>query len=335
MAKNNNNSNFAATKPEIMPTVAELIRNADRPSFSFELLPPLKGNSIRKVFNTIEKLNEFNPLYINITSHRDEVTYKTNDQGIKEPHVYRKRPGTVAIAASIQHKFKIPVVPHMICSGFTRSETEYALIDLNFLGIHDLLLLRGDNSERHDFFKPREEGNKYAIDLIQQVNNLNEGRFLDGTIMEPFETPFSYGVAGYPEKHEEAESLEADISHLKRKVDAGAEYVITQMFFDNAKFFDFVEKCREAGITVPIIPGLKPINFMNQIDILPKIFKTDFPEPLARDLEKCQTNEDVAKVGTEWSINQSKELLSHGFNLIHFYSMMASKCVYDIAKKVY
>lgn len=318
-----------------MPTVAELIRNSDQPSFSFELLPPLKGNSIRKVFNTIDKLKEFNPLYINITSHRDEVVYKPNAEGVNVPHVYRKRPGTVAVAASIQHQYKIPVVPHMICSGFTRSETEYALIDLNFLGIHDLLLLRGDNSDRHNFVKPGEDSNKYAIDLIHQVNNLNKGQFLDGTFMEPFETKFSFGVAGYPEKHEEATSLETDILRLKEKVDAGGEYIITQMFFDNSKFFEFVQKCREAGITVPIVPGLKPINYLSQVKVLPEIFHTEFPEPLTRELKKCKTNEEVAKVGTEWAIHQSKELLANRFNLIHFYTMMATNCIFDIAKQVY
>ncbi len=318
-----------------MSTVAELIRNANQPSFSFELLPPLKGNSIQKVFNTIDRLKEFKPLYINITSHRDEVVYKQDANGISLPHVYRKRPGTVAVAASIQHKYHIPVVPHLICSGFTRSETEYALIDLNFLGIHDLLLLRGDCSSRHQFFRPEEQGNAYAIDLINQVNKLNKGYFLDGTLAEPFETPFSYGVAGYPEKHEEAPSMESDIYWLKQKVDAGAEYVITQMFFDNDKFVNFVAKCREAGIQVPIIPGLKPINIKNQIILLPKIFHTDFPEALALELDKCETNEEVAKVGTEWAAMQAKDLLDRGFNLVHFYTMMATNCVYDIAKKIY
>ncbi len=320
---------------ETMSTVAELIRNTDQPSFSFELLPPLKGNSIQKVFNTIDKLKEFNPLYINITSHRDEVVYKPNAHGVTEPQVFRKRPGTVAVAASIQHKYHIPVVPHMICSGFTRSETEYALIDLNFLGIHDLLLLRGDCSERHQFYKPEEGGNAYAIDLIHQVNNLNKGQFLDGTLMDPFETPFSYGVAGYPEKHEEAPNLDSDIYWLKQKVDAGAEYIITQMFFDNDKFVEFVKKCREAGITVPIVPGLKPINIKNQLTVLPKIFHTEIPEALARELRKCETKEQVSKVGTEWTVMQAKDLVSRGFNLLHFYTMMASQCVYDIAKEVY
>jgi len=318
-----------------MPTVAEIIRNINKPSFSFELLPPLKGNSIQKVFRAIDKLKEFNPQYINITSHRDEVVYKPNEKGLVEPRVYRKRPGTVAVAASIQHKYQIPVVPHMICSGFTRSETEYALIDLNFLGIQDLLLLRGDSSSRHQFYNPEEEGNAHAIDLIHQVNNLNKGQFLDGTLMEPFETPFSYGVAGYPEKHEEAPNLDSDIYWLKQKVDAGAEYVITQMFFDNEKFFNFVEKCRKAGINVPIIPGIKPINIKNQLTILPKVFHTEIPESLARELRKCKNNDDTAKVGTEWAVMQSKELLSHGFNLLHFYTMMATQSVYDIARAIY
>jgi methylenetetrahydrofolate reductase (NADPH) len=318
-----------------MPTVADLIKNTEKPSFSFELLPPLKGNSIQKVFNTIDKLKEFNPLYINITSHRDEIIYKPNSKGITEPHIYRKRPGTVAVAASILHKYHIPVVPHVICSGFTRSETEYALIDLNFLGIHDLLLLRGDNSERHQFFKPQESGNTYAIDLIHQVNNLNNGHFLDGTLMEPFETPFSYGVAGYPEKHEEAPNIDSDIYWLKQKIDAGAEYVITQLFFENEKFVSFVEKCRNIGITVPIIPGLKPINKKNQLTVLPKVFHTEIPEALAGELRKCDTKEEITQVGTEWTIMQAKDLLSRGFNLLHFYSMMATQSVYDVAKAVY
>lgn len=319
-----------------MTTVAELIRNTNKPSFSFELLPPLKGNSIQRVFNTIDRLKEFSPLYINITTHRDEIVYKKNDKGIIERRVYRKRPGTVAVAASIQNKYQIPVVPHLICRGFSKSETEYALIDLNFLGIHDLLLLRGDNSSRHEFVNDeKKEENAYAIDLIHQVNDLNSGRFLDGTLMEPFATPFSYGVAGYPEKHADAPNLEADIYWLKQKVEAGAEYVITQMFFDNEKFFSFVKKCREAGITVPIVPGIKPINLKNQLNILPKVFHTEIPEPLAHELRKCKNNEETTIVGTLWAIMQCKELLQNGFHLIHFYTMMATQSVYNIAKEIY
>ncbi len=318
-----------------MPTVAQLIRNTKSPSFSFELLPPLKGNSIGNVFRTIDKLMAFNPLYINITSHRDEVNFKNTDKGLFERRILRKRPGTVAVAASIQHTYKIPVVPHVICSGFTRSETEYALIDLNFLGIHDALLLRGDSSSRHAFFKPEENGNAYAIDLIHQVNHLNKGHFLDGTIMEPFGTPFSYGVAGYPEKHEESPNIDSDIYWLKQKVDAGAEYVVTQMFFDNQKFFDFVTRCRQAGINVPIIPGIKPITIQNQLTVLPRIFHVDIPEPLAGEVRKCKTNEEVAQIGIEWSTMQARDLLSQGFNLLHFYTMMATESVRQVAKATF
>src|SRR5690554_3649443 len=238
-----------------MKTAGQLIQELTKPGFSFELLPPMKGNSIKGVYRTIDQLKEFNPLFINITSHREEAVYRNTENGLFERRVIRKRPGTVAVAASIQHKYGIKVIPHIICSGFTKSETEYALIDLNFLGIHDLLLLRGDKAQRDRFYEPAEAGNAYAIELIEQVNNLNKGVFLDDTLAEAFETPFSFGVAGYPEKHEEAPNLDSDLFWLKKKVDAGAEYVVTQMFFDNSKYFAFVEKCRAAGITVPIVPG--------------------------------------------------------------------------------
>lgn len=316
-------------------TVAELLRNQKKTAFSLEILPPLKGNDINKVFNTIDALKEFNPLYINITSHRDEVVYKDKAGGIYERTVTRKRPGTVAIAASIQHKYEIPVVPHIICAGFTKSETEYALIDLNFLGIHDVLLLRGDNSNKERFKAVEDECNTYAYDLVTQVNNLNDGKFLDGTIIEPFETKFSYGVAGYPEKHEEAPNLDSDMYWLKKKVDAGAEYIVTQMFFDNSKFFEFVDRCRAAGITVPIVPGVKPITLMNQLTVLPKIFHVDIPEEFAKELRKCKTNDHAREVGVEWGIQQAKELIAHNVPTVHFYTMMATQSVARIAKEVY
>jgi methylenetetrahydrofolate reductase (NADPH) len=318
-----------------MVTAAQLIRDLKSPGFSFELLPPLKGNSIKRVFNTIDALKEFNPLFINITSHRDEVIFRDAEKGLFERKVTRKRPGTVAVAASIQHLYGIKVVPHIICSGFTRSETEYALIDLNFLGIHDLLLLRGDNSNRDKFFKPHDEGNAYAVDLVHQVNDLNQGVFLDATQAEAFETPFSYGVAGYPEKHEEAPNIESDIFWLKKKVDAGAEYVITQMFFDNSKYFEFVQKCRDVGITVPIVPGLKPITLLNQLTVLPKIFHVDIPEDFAREIRKCKSDAEVVQAGIEWTTMQSKELLANGVNLIHFYTMMATNSVRQVASQIY
>jgi len=316
-------------------TVAELINNAKETGFSFELLPPLKGNDIDRVFKNIDLLKEFNPLYINITSHRDEVVYKDLEKGLFERRVTRKRPGTVAVAASIQHKYGINVVPHIICSGFTKSETEYALIDLNFLGIHDVLVLRGDNSQSNRFFRPEEEGNNYAIDLIHQINDQNQGKFLDGTLMDAFETPFSYGVAGYPEKHEEAPNMDSDLYWLKQKVDAGAEYIVTQMFFDNTKYFEFVDKCRAMGINVPIVPGLKPITVKNQLNVLPKIFHVDIPEAFAKELRKCKDDEAVKQVGVEWCIQQARELMAHKVPILHFYTMMATHSTRKVAQAIY
>ncbi|MCG8581302.1 MAG: methylenetetrahydrofolate reductase [NAD(P)H] [Bacteroidales bacterium] len=316
-------------------TVAELIKSSTKTGFSFELLPPLKGNSIAKVFNTIEQLKEFNPLYINITSHRDEMQYKDTANGLYERKVIRKRPGTVAVAASIQHSYGIKVVPHIICSGFTKSETEYALIDLNFLGIHDILVLRGDNASKDRFTSVSGENNKYAIDLVNQVNELNTGQFLDGTLLDAFDTPFSYGVAGYPEKHEEAPNMDSDLHWLKQKVDAGAEYVVTQMFFDNSKYFDFVKRARDMGITVPIVPGLKPITLMNQLTVLPKIFHVDIPEAFAKEIRKCKNNDEVKQVGVEWCIQQAKELMSHNVPILHFYTMMATNSTRKVAEGIF
>ena len=316
-------------------TVAELIKSSQKTGFSFELLPPLKGNSIAKVFNTIEQLKEFNPLYINITSHRDEMVYKDTSNGLYERKVIRKRPGTVAVAASIQHSYGIKVVPHIICSGFTKSETEYALIDLNFLGIHDILVLRGDNSNKARFRHASEEGNAYALDLVKQVNELNTGQFLDGTLLDAFDTAFSYGVAGYPEKHEEAPNMDSDLYWLKQKVDAGAEYVVTQMFFDNSKYFDFVKRARDMGITVPIVPGLKPVTLLNQLTVLPKIFHVDIPEDFAKELRKCKDEEAVKQVGVEWCIHQAKELMQHNVPILHFYTMMATKSTRKVAEAIF
>ena len=316
-------------------TVAEILRNQKQTAFSLELLPPLKGNDINKVFTSIESLKEFDPIYINITSHRDEVVYKNTDKGLFQRSVIRKRPGTVAVAASIMHRYGIKVVPHIICSGFTKSETEYALIDLNFLGLHDVLLLRGDNSNKERFVQVDAECNNYASDLVYQVRDLNQGKFLDGTLIDPFETPFSFGVAGYPEKHEEAPNLDSDIYWLKKKVEAGAEYIVTQMFFDNQKFFDFVTRCRAEGIDVPIVPGIKPITLKNQLTVLPKIFHVDIPEAFAKELRKCKTDEEVKIVGVEWGIQQAKELMQHNVPTLHFYTLMATQSVRQIAQAIY
>jgi methylenetetrahydrofolate reductase (NADPH) len=318
-----------------MLTAAQMIQEATEPSFSFELLPPLKGNSIKRVFNTVDVLKEFKPLFVNITSHRDEVFQPDEESGLMERHVFRKRPGTVAVAAAIKHKYGLRVVPHIICNGFTKSETEYALIDLNFLGIHDLLFVRGDSHYKGSYFRQRDGSYGHTLDLIHQVTEINKGQLLDSTVTEAFETPFSFGVAGYPEKHVEAPDLDTDVYWLKQKVDAGAEYVITQMFFDNKRFFDFVKRCRNAGIKVPIVPGLKPIMTLDQLTVLPDIFSIKFPPELAAELRRCKTDEDAALVGVEWSVCQSKELLANGFNLIHFFSMMATGSVSKIAEQIY
>lgn len=314
-------------------SVVEKIKNAKTTAFSFELLPPLKGNGIDTVYKTIDTLREFDPKYINITTHRSEVVFKQNALGFFEQVSERHRPGTVAIAAAIQNKYKIAVVPHMICSGFTREETEYALLDLQFMGITDLLLLRGDKAKHEREFTAT--GHKYATELQAQVNNFNKGLFMDSSPMKSAVTPFSYGMACYPEKHEEAPNIESDLFYAKQKVDAGAEYLVTQMFFDNKKYYEFVDKCREQGINVPIIPGIKPITLRNQLTVLPKIFHTDIPEAFASELRKCQTDEEAREVGAEWCILQAKDLKASGVPSIHFYSMMATQSVKQVAKAVF
>ena len=293
--------------------VTDLINNRKSTAFSFEILPPLKGNSIQKVYNIIDKLIEFDPQYINITSHHSEYIYKTMPDGSFQKVNIRKRPGSVAIASAIQNKYGVTAVPHIICKGFTKDETEYGLIDLNFLGVHNLLLLRGDTKT----LEPNQMGPQYhehATDLQKQVNDFNQGIAVDGSRFEANETPFSYGMACYPEKHEEAPNMESDIFYLKEKVRQGAEYLVTQMFFDNEKYFSFVDRLRAEGITVPIIPGIKPIVFKNQLTVLPKIFRSEIPE---------------------WSIQQCKELMAHGVPSLHFYTMMASDSVRRIAQAIY
>jgi len=314
-------------------SVVEKIRSAKSTAFSFELLPPLKGNGIETVYRTIDTLREFDPKYINITTHRSELVFKQNAQGLFEQVAERHRPGTVAIAAVIQNKYKIAVVPHIICSGFTREETEYALIDLQFLGITDLLLLRGDKAKHEHDFSPT--GHRNATELQVQVNSFNKGSFLDGSKMKFPVVPFSYGMACYPEKHEEAPNLDSDLIYAKQKVDAGAEYLVTQMFFDNKKYYDFVEKCRAIGINVPIIPGIKPITLADQLTVLPKIFHTDIPEEFAAELRKCKSDNEAVEVGVEWCIQQAKDLKKNGVQSIHFYSMMATQSVKRVAKEVF
>ena len=314
-------------------SLVEKIIAAKKTAFSFELLPPLKGNGISGVYKTIDALREFDPKYINITTHRSEMIFRENEQGLYEQVSVRKRPGTVAVAAAIKNKYNIPVVPHIICSGFTKEETEYVLIDLKFLDINDLLLLRGDKAKYEKAFVAT--GHRHATELQEQVNRFNEGYFLDGTKMRVIDQPFSYGMACYPEKHEESPNMETELHWAKKKVDNGAEYLVTQMFFDNRKYFDFVAKCRETGIDVPIIPGLKPVTFMNQLTVLPQIFKSDIPEEFARELRKCKTDEAAAEVGVEWCTEQARDLISHKVPSIHFYSLMATESVKRVAQQVY
>lgn len=315
--------------------VSNLIRNNEgKTAFSFELLPPLKGNSIQKVFNVVDRLKEFDPKYINITTHHSESVLERGTDGTLIKRHIRKRPGSVAIAAAIQNKYGITAVPHIISKGFTRQETEYALFDLSFLGVQDLLLLRGDTSKL-DAEQLAMDSHDFATGLQTQVNNFNKGISFDGTLFEAPEFPFSYGMACYPEMHSESPSMESELLHLKKKVENGADYLVTQMFFDNEKFFNFVELCRKEGITIPIIPGIKPIHLKNQLTILPKIFKSSIPNALGRELKNCTTDEDAKQVGTEWCIAQCKELITHKVPSIHFYTYMASDIVYKVAKEIY
>jgi methylenetetrahydrofolate reductase (NADPH) len=289
-----------------MNVIESIEKAGGRTLFSFEILPPLKGTSIEAVYAGIDPLLEFDPKFINVTYHREEYVYKKRNNGLLERITLRKRPGTVGICAAIKHKYNIETVPHLTCGGFSREETEDALIDLNFLGIHNVLALRGDPIKSEQHFEPEPGGHRYASELVQQIVDLNQGRYISDDLVNPAPTQFCIGIAGYPEKHYESMSMKTDIKHLKEKVDAGAHYIVTQMFFDNNKFFEFVENCRNAGITIPIIPGLKPITVEKHIQFIPKTFRVDFPEEFADALEKCKTNEQIREVGIEWCISQGK-----------------------------
>ena len=316
-------------------SVAEFLSSNHSTAFSIEVLPPVRGKSIEQVFKTIERLLPFNPAYINITTHRTEVVYKEISEGVFQRTTERMRPGTVAIAATLKERYGIPTVPHVICSGFSRSELENELIDLSYLGITDLLVLRGDRAKGENRFVPMRDGHEHAIDLCLQIEDFNNGLMLDGSKHEPLGDSFSYGVAGYPEKHEEAMNMDIDIEYLKAKINAGAKYVVTQMFFDNQKYFDFVKRCREAGITIPIIPGIKPLTSLTQQVLLPKTFHIDLPMDLANALRKCKSNDEVKALGIEWAIAQARELKAANVPSIHFYSMNAAAGVEAIAKAIY
>ncbi len=315
--------------------VIDIINNSKETVFSFELLPPLKGNDTSRIYQTIESLVDFDPKYINITTHRDEIEYKEKSDGSIVKRTVRKRPGTVAIAAAIQYKYGIPVVPHVLCGGFNKSETEHVLIDLNFLGIKNILALRGDGVKNQHIFTPEKEGHTYAYQLVEQIINLKTGVYLDDDLKNNTPLDFCVGVAGYPEKHFEAPNLDQDLTNLKLKVEAGADYIVTQMFFDNQVYYDFVEKCRANGINVPVIPGIKPINAKNQLTVLPKIFHINLPNELSRELAKCKNNDDARQVGTEWAIYQSRDLKAHNAPSLHIYTYGISDNVKEIVKAVF
>jgi methylenetetrahydrofolate reductase (NADPH) len=314
--------------------VTEHIKEAKETLFSFEILPPLKGKSIQSIYDGIDPLMEFKPKFVNVTYHREEFIYKERENGLLEKIAIRKRPGTVGICAAIMNKYQVDAVPHLICGGFSREETENALIDLQFLGIDNVLALRGDSIKTESSFRPHPDGHAFAEDLIRQISDMNKGNYMmDDVQLEP--TDFCIGAAGYPEKHFEAMNLAFDLQNLKRKVDAGAEYIVTQMFFDNKKFFSFVEECRKIGIAVPIIPGLKPIKNLTHISFLPKFFHIDYPIELSSELLKCKDNKSAEQVGIEWGIQQSKELKAAGVPCIHYYTMSNSSSVKTIAKQVF
>ncbi len=316
-------------------TITDLIcSNETKRNFSFEVLPPLKGNGTGQLFATIDKLKDFNPLFINITTHHSEFVYKQLPNGLLEKERVRRRPGTIAIAAAIQQKYNIPVQPHVICSGATIEDIEYELIDLQFLQIDNLLLLRGDKAREDRSFTPTPGGHAHTTDLIRQVQRFNDGFFANG---DPIKVPgkkFNFGVACYPEKHEEAPNIEMDMKYLKEKQDLGAQYAVTQLFYDNSKYFAFVEKARAMGITIPIIPGIKPFAKLSQLAMVPKTFHCDIPKELADEAVKCKTDEEAKLLGVEWAVAQCRELYDHGVNNIHFYTVSAVDSVVETARQL-
>ncbi|WP_018126621.1 methylenetetrahydrofolate reductase [NAD(P)H] [Balneola vulgaris] len=315
--------------------ISELLKDNTSTLFSIEVLPPLKGQNIQSLFDHIDPLMEFNPPFIDVTYHREEYVYKKLPNGLMERRSVRKRPGTVGIAAAIQNHYKVEVVPHIICGGFTKEETENALIDLNFLGIQNIMVLQGDVRKPDRVFVPEPDGHAYASELLEQVVDLNNGKYIDDEIQNATASDFCIGVAGYPEKHITAPNIESDLKFLKLKVDKGADYIVTQMFFDNNHYFDFVNACREIGITVPIIPGLKPITSQKQITLLPHMFKIDLPNELVTELQKCKTDQAVKELGIEWTIEQSKQLIEFGAPCLHYYSMGKATSVYNVAKEIF
>ena len=315
--------------------LTQKLKESKKTLFSIEILPPLKGKSIQSIYDSIDPLMEFKPAFVDVTSHREEYIYKKRDGGYLEKVSIRKRPGTVGICAAIMNKYDVEAVPHIICGGFTKEETENALIDLQFLGVDNVLALRGDSIKTEPAFVPEPGGHPYALDLVKQISAMNKGFYLDDEMKDAAPTNFCMGIAGYPEKHFEAPNLTSDLNYLKAKVDAGAEYIVTQMFFDNKKYFDFVDLCRKNGINVPIIPGLKILSSKKQIIALPKIFHIDIPQPFYESLEKCKDDKQILEAGIKWCIQQSKELVKANVPCLHFYTMGASEATKQVAKEVF
>ncbi len=319
--------------------VIEIINQAiseGRTRFAFELLPPLKGAGLDGIYSAIDPLVEFDPAYINITFHREGIKETIGESGASEWHVLRRRPGTVGVSAAIERKYNIPTVPHLICGGHSKYDIEDALIDMEFLGLENVLALQGDRSQNERVFMPHQQGHSHAVDLVRQVVDMNNGIFVDSEAQETHRTSFSIGVAGYPEKHFAAKSPESDLAYLKAKIDAGAQYVVTQMFFDNAAYFSFVERCRTAGITVPIIPGIKPLSTMRQLEVLPETFSITIPEALREEVLRFADNPAaVRQIGLEWTIAQSRELMASGVPVLHYYTMSKTTNIEQIARSIF
>ena len=317
-----------------MKVIDHIKNSKGKTQFTFEILPPVKGHHINSIFDNVDPLMEFNPPFIDVTYHREEYIFNEKENGLLEKKIVRKRPGTVGICAALQNKYNVDAVPHILCGGFTREVTENFLIDLDFLGIDNVVALRGDAIKSETYFTPNKDGHKYASELVNQITNLNNGVYLEDLEVAT-KTNFCIGVAGYPEKHMEAPSMKSDLHFLKEKIKLGADYVITQMFFDNKKYFEFVDLCKEEGINVPIIPGLKPISTLKQLNLIPHRFHCDLPEPLIKEIIKCKDNAEVRQVGIEWCIEQSKELASKNVPFLHYYSMGRSSNIKAVAEAIF
>ncbi len=315
--------------------VVDILNQSESTQFSIEVIPPLKGESIESIYSAIDPLMEFNPISINVTYHREEYEYKKMPDGLLKRYSVRKRPGTVGIAAALKYRYKVEPVPHLICGGFSREETENALIDLNYLDIKNVLALRGDSVKNEKYFVPEPEGNSYALELIRQIVQLNNGQYLNEDQKNASPSDFCIGVAGYPEKHFESPNLEYDMDILKQKVDAGADYIVTQLFFDNAKFFEFEQRCRDYGITVPIIPGIKLVATKKHLKLLPSMFHATLPEDLTREVLKCKDNAAVRELGIEWAVAQCRELKERGVPCLHFYTMGRSYGTRRVAEAIF